>query len=140
METRNTSIGLFVIAGLVLFGLGMFLIGDRHQAFARHREYYSEFVNLAGLTKGVKVRVAGMDAGEVIAIEVPDSPSARFRIKWRIDTKLAGLVRADSVAVIGTEVVVGDTFLSIRPGTAHAAQAPGGATIPAENQRSSPIC
>src|SRR5580693_1292765 len=99
METRNASIGLFVIAGLVLFGLGMFLIGDRHEAFARHREYYAEFVNLAGLTKGAKVRVAGMDAGEVLAIGVPESPSSPFRIRFRIDDKLSGLVRVDSVAV-----------------------------------------
>jgi phospholipid/cholesterol/gamma-HCH transport system substrate-binding protein len=130
METRNASIGLFVIAGLVLFGLGMFLIGDRHEVFARHREYYAEFLNLAGLTKGAKVRVAGMDAGEVLAIGVPDSPSSRFRIKFRIDNKLSGLVRVDSVAVIGTEGVVGDTFLSIRPGTAHAAEAAALSTIP----------
>jgi phospholipid/cholesterol/gamma-HCH transport system substrate-binding protein len=130
METRNASIGLFVTAGLVLFGLGMFLIGDRHEAFAHHREYYSEFVNLAGLTKGAKVRVAGMDAGEVLAIGVPESPSSGFRIKWRIDSKLSGLVRVDSVAVIGTEGVVGDTFLSIRPGTAHAAEAAALSTIP----------
>jgi phospholipid/cholesterol/gamma-HCH transport system substrate-binding protein len=132
METKNASIGLFVIAGLVLFGVGMFLIGDRHQAFARHREYYSAFVNVAGLTKGAKVRVAGMDAGEVLAIGVPDSPSTRFRIKWKIDAKLAGLVRADSVAEIGTEGVVGDTFLSIRAGTAHAAQAAALSTIPGQ--------
>jgi phospholipid/cholesterol/gamma-HCH transport system substrate-binding protein len=132
METRNVSVGLFVIAGLVLFGLGIFLIGDRHQAFAHHREYYSEFVNLAGLTKGAKVRVAGMDAGEVVAIGVPDTPSSGFKLKWRIDAKLAGLVRADSVALIGTEGVVGDTFLSIRAGTAHAAQAAALSTIPSK--------
>jgi phospholipid/cholesterol/gamma-HCH transport system substrate-binding protein len=130
METRNASIGLFVIVGLVLFGIGMFLVGDRHQVFARHRDYYSEFVNLAGLTQGAKVRVAGMDAGEVLTIGVPDSPSSGFKVKWRIDTKLAGLVRADSIAVIGTEGVVGDTFLSIRAGTAHAAQAAALSTIP----------
>lgn len=130
METKNAGIGLFVIAGLVLFGLGMFLIGDRHQVFAQHREYYSEFVNLAGLTRGTKVRVAGMDAGEVVGIDVPASPSSRFRVKWRIESRLAGLVRADSVAVIGTEGVVGDTFLAIRAGTAHAAQAAELSTIP----------
>jgi phospholipid/cholesterol/gamma-HCH transport system substrate-binding protein len=130
MEKRNAKIGLFVIAGLVLFTLGMFLIGDRHRAFARHREYYAGFVNLAGLTRGARVRVAGMDAGEVLSIDVPASPSARFKVKWRIDDKLAGLVRADSVAEIGTEGVVGNTFLSIRPGTAHATQAPQLSTIP----------
>src|SRR5215510_8137196 len=118
MKTSKAAIGLFVIGGLVLFGVGMFLIGDRHQVFARHTEYYSEFVNLAGLAKGAKVRVGGMDAGQVLAIDVPDSPSSRFRVKWRINEKLRGLVRTDSVVSIGTEGVVGGTFLSVRPGSA----------------------
>jgi phospholipid/cholesterol/gamma-HCH transport system substrate-binding protein len=130
METRRVSIGIFVIGGLALFGIGMFLIGDRHQAFTRHIEYYSEFANLIGLTDGAKVRVGGMDAGQVSAIEVPDSPPSRFRVKWRIDAKLRGLVRTDSVATIGTEGVVGGTYLSVLPGTAQAPEAPALATIP----------
>src|SRR6266404_5190922 len=132
MENRNVSIGLFVIGGLVLFGTGMFLIGDRHQVFARHSEYYSEFVNLAGLGKGAKVRVGGMDAGQVLAINVPPSPPSRFRVKWRIDAKLSGLVRADSVATIGTEGIVGGTYLSVQAGSARALQADALATIPSK--------
>ncbi|HTU48531.1 MAG TPA: MlaD family protein [Bryobacteraceae bacterium] len=129
MKTRSVSIGLFVVGGLLLFGLGMFLIGDRHQVFARRTEYYSEFVNLAGLEKGAKVRVAGMDAGQVLAIGVPDSPSSRFRVKWRIDAKLRGLVRSDSLATIGTEGIVGGTYLSVRPGSAQAPESQALATI-----------
>jgi phospholipid/cholesterol/gamma-HCH transport system substrate-binding protein len=130
METRKVSIGIFVIGGLALFGIGMFLIGDRNQLFTRHVEYYSEFANLIGLSDGAKVRVGGLDAGQVTAIEVPDSPPARFRVKWRIDAKLHGLVRTDSVATIGTEGVVGGTYLSVLPGTAQGAEAPALATIP----------
>ena len=132
MENRNASIGLFVIGGLLLFGIGMFVIGDRHQAFARHTEYYSEFVNLAGLSNGARVRVGGMDAGQVVAIDVPDSPSSRFRVKWRIDAKLRGLVRADSVATVDTEGIVGGTYLAVRPGSAQARQAGALATIPSK--------
>ena len=132
MQNRNLSIGLFVIGGLVLFGIGMFVIGDRHQAFARHTEYYTEFVNLAGLTNGSKVRVAGMDAGQVLAIAVPDSPSSRFRVKWRIEAKLRGLVRADSIVTIDTEGIVGGTFLSVRQGSAQAVQAEALSTIPSK--------
>src|SRR5262249_55209620 len=95
MDMKKEHIGVLVVGGLLLFGLGMFLIGDRHQAFARHSEFYAEFVNLAGLSNGAKVRVAGMDAGQVRDITVPTSPSSRFRVKWRIDTKLRGLVRTD---------------------------------------------
>jgi phospholipid/cholesterol/gamma-HCH transport system substrate-binding protein len=85
----------------------MFVIGDRHQAFARHTEYYSEFVNLAGLANGANVRVARMDAERVLAITAPDSPSSRFRVKWRIDARLRGLVRTDSVVTISAEGIVG---------------------------------
>jgi len=132
MKNRNVGIGSFVIAGLALAGAGMFFIGDRHQAFTRHIEYYSEFVNVAGLPNGAQVRVGGMDAGQVLAIGVPDSPSSRFRVKFRIDAKLRGLMRTDSLATIGTEGVVGGSYLSIRPGSAHASQAAALATIPSK--------
>src|SRR5262245_18744641 len=105
MRNKNLNVGLLVIGGLLLFGLGMFLIGDRRQAFGQHVEYYSEFLNLAGLSNGAKVRVGGMDGGEVIGIAVPESPPSRFRIRWRINARLRGLVRTDSVATIATEGV-----------------------------------
>ena len=132
MKTSNVGIGLFVIGGMLLFGVGMFLIGDQQQLFTHHSEYYSDFANLAGLTKGAKVRVAGMDAGAVVSIGVPDSPSAGFRVKWRIDSKLGGLVRTDSVATIATEGVVGGTFLAVRSGTPQALPAAKLATIPSK--------
>ena len=130
MGMKKERIGLFVIGGFVLFGIGMFLIGDRHQLFARHTEYYTQFTNLSGLTTGAKVMVSGLGAGEVLTIDVPDSPSARFRVRFRIDARLRALVRSDSVATISKEGVVGGTYLSVRPGSSHAPQANALATIP----------
>ena len=51
--------------GLALFATGLFMIGNRHEAFGRHAQFYVEFSNLSGIAKGAKVQVAGMDAGEV---------------------------------------------------------------------------
>ena len=132
MRNKNLIVGLFVLAGLAIFTTGLFLIGNRHQAFARHIDYYAEFTNLAGLSKGSKVQVAGMDAGQVLDIAVPDSPSGRFRIKLRIDERLRGLVRTDSVATIGTQGVVGETFLLIHPGSPKAATAGTLALLPSK--------
>ena len=132
MKNRNVVVGLFVAAGLMLFTVGLFLIGNRHQAFARHIEFYAEFKDLSGLAKGSKVQVGGMDAGQILDIGVPDSPSAKFRVSLRIDEKFRGLVRTDSLATIGTEGVVGDTFLLIRPGSANAQAAPAFATLPSK--------
>ena len=132
MRNKNVSVGLFVLGGLVLFGGGLFLIGDRRQAFGEHVEYYSEFQNLAGLANGATVRVGGMNAGEVLDIGVPGSPPSRFRVKWTINARLRGLVRGDSNVSIETEGVVGGTYLAVRPGTAQALQAAALATIPSK--------
>jgi phospholipid/cholesterol/gamma-HCH transport system substrate-binding protein len=132
MKNRNLVVGLFVAGGLTLFTFGLFLIGNRHQAFARHIEFYAEFRNLSGLAKGAKVQVAGMDAGQVLDIAIPESPSAEFRLKLRIEEKFRGLVRTDSLATIGTEGVVGGTFLQIHPGSSNAQAAAARATLPSK--------
>src|SRR5580698_9536291 len=104
---RYLIVGLFIVASLGLFALGLFMIGNRHEAFARHMDFYTEFADLSGIAKGTKVQVAGMNAGQVLDIAIPDSPSSKFRIHFQINEKLHGLVRTDSVVTIGTEGVVG---------------------------------
>ena len=105
---RFMKVGVFVLAGLALFATGLFMIGNRHEAFARHVELYTEFPGVSGIVPGAGVQVAGMDAGEVLAMEIPNAPSAKFKVKVRINEKFSGLVRADSVVTVGTEGVVGN--------------------------------
>ena len=132
MQNKNLLVGTFVLAGLVLFMAGLFLIGNRHEAFARHVDYYADFTNLSGLSKGSKVQVAGMDAGQVLDVAVPASPQARFRVKLRISENLQGLVRTDSLATIGTQGVVGETFLLIHPGSSQAPAATPLSVLPSK--------
>lgn len=121
MSIRYLLVGIFIIAGVALFALGIFLVGNRHEAFSRHLLLYSDFADVDGLTKGSKVRVGGMDAGQVTKIDVPDSPRSPFRVQMRINEQLHGLVRTDSLVTIDTEGVVGEIFLSIHPGSPEAA-------------------
>jgi|SRR5208282_5944674 len=132
MTNRNAIVGIFMIAGLILFSVGIFSVGNRHEAFAPHLQLYTQFSNLDGLTKGSKVQVAGMDAGQIIEVGIPDSPSSRFRIKFEINQALSGLVRKDSVVTIATEGIVGGTFLLIRPGSPQALPASRFSTLPSE--------
>lgn len=132
MAKKNLLVGIFVLAGIVLFTVGLFLIGSRHNAFDRHIEYYTEFSNLSGLAKGAKVRVSGMEAGQVTDIQIPASPTSRFRVKMQVESKLRGLVRTDSLVSIETEGVVGDTFLLIKSGTPHAPPAGSLSTLPSK--------
>ncbi|RZU38796.1 MlaD family protein [Edaphobacter modestus] len=121
MSRRYLAVGIFIIAGVTLFALGIFLVGSRREAFSRHVLLYTEFADLDGVTKGSKVQVAGMDAGQVTGIEVPRSPTGHFRVQMKVDEQLHGLVRTDSVVTIDTEGVVGNTFLTIHSGSPNAA-------------------
>src|SRR5580698_3501443 len=132
MPRRYLIAGLFIIAGVILFALGIFLVGSRHEAFSRHVLLYTEFADLDGIAKGSKVQVAGMDSGQVTGIEVPRSPSGHFRVQMKVDEQLHGLVRTDSVVTIDTEGVVGDTFLTIHSGSPNAAIAKGDSILPSK--------
>jgi phospholipid/cholesterol/gamma-HCH transport system substrate-binding protein len=132
MSNRNITVGIFVAAGVSLFSVGLFLIGNQHKTFARHFEVYAEFANLDGVAKGAKVRVAGMDAGEVVDIGVPDRPLAKFRVKLSIEQRLHVLVRSDSVVTIATEGVVGDKFLLVHQGGQQTSEAGPLTTLPSK--------
>ena len=75
---RGALVGGFVIGGVLLFGAGLFLIGDRRLLFDRQFEINSTFGKVTGLQVGTRVRLAGLDAGEVLEIQIPSRPSDRF--------------------------------------------------------------
>ncbi|HKN20745.1 MAG TPA: MlaD family protein [Terracidiphilus sp.] len=129
---RNLTVGLFTLAGLALFTAGLFMIGNRHEAFERHLVLYSEFSELSGIAKGSKVRVAGMDAGRVLQIDLPNSVSSKFRVEIQIDDRLHPIIRRNSVVSIDTEGIVGNTYLSISPGSAAAPAVSSGDTLPSK--------
>jgi len=129
MSKHSLTTGAFVLIGTALFTLVIFMIGGEHGAFAKHTDYCVEFADISGLMKGSKVRVGGLDAGEVMEVGVPDSPGGRFRLKLRVGDQVHGLIRSDSVVRIVPEGLVGEKLLLIYPGTAKAAEAKPGDTL-----------
>jgi len=114
---KKLIVGLFVGATLLLFGVGLFLIGDAKQLFSKSFDVSADFEKVTGLEIGTKVRVAGMDAGAVTVITIPPQPNAKFKVRFRIAEKLHPLVRRDSVASIQTDGLLGNKFLEIGAGT-----------------------
>ena len=83
-RTRTALVGAFVLLGLLLFGGGLFLIGDRRLLFAEQFELNTTLTKVTGLQVGTRVRVAGLDAGEVLDVALPPRPSAPFVIRMRV--------------------------------------------------------
>lgn len=128
-RNRLAAVGAFVILGILLFGVGLFLIGDRRMLFDDTFDVYAEFSRVAGLENGAIVRVAGMNAGEVKEIHLPASPSAKFRARLRVRRDLHQLIRLDSVASIQNDGLVGNKFVQVEAGTDASPQVPDGGTI-----------
>jgi phospholipid/cholesterol/gamma-HCH transport system substrate-binding protein len=117
MKAHPALVGAFVLGGVLLFAVGLFLIGNRRMLFADTLHVYAEFSEVAALDVGAKVRVAGMDAGEVEAVQIPTGPGGRFRVRMRVREDLHPLIRLDSVATIQNDGLVGNKFVQIEAGT-----------------------
>ena len=72
---RAAGVGVFVVGGLLLFAVGLFMIGDRQMAFAKKVTLYTEFNRITALQPGAIVRVSGAKAGAITEITPPNTPS-----------------------------------------------------------------
>ena len=121
ISTKAVGAGAFLLVGVVLFATGLFMIGERRMLFERRYTVFTEFSRLGQLESGAVVRVAGMTAGEVTDIRIPDSPSAKFRVRMEVREDMRQLVRTDSVATTQTEGLVGAIYVNIAAGSEAAA-------------------
>ena len=129
---RLAGIGVFVLGGLSLFTIGLFMIGDRQMAFAKKVTIATEFKKITGLQPGGIVRVSGAKAGAITKIVPPATPGGKFRVEFEITEALRQLVRLDSLASIETEGLVGGNYLGVGSGTDASPAAQAGATIPSK--------
>lgn len=120
---------MFVLGGALLFAIGLFMVGNRRNLFQDQFDVRADFGKISGLQKGAKVRVAGMDAGEITGILIPDGPAGKFGVVMRVREDLHQLVRADSVATIQNDGLVGNKFVQIDVGTEAVPPAPNGSVI-----------
>ncbi|MFN2445401.1 MAG: MlaD family protein [Vicinamibacterales bacterium] len=129
-RSRSVVIGAFLVGGFLLFAGGLFLIGDRRLLFADQFELHTTFGKVTGLQIGSAVRLAGLDAGEVVEITIPSRPSQRFDVRMRVREDVRQLIRTDSVGSVQTDGLVGSTFIQISPGSDAALVVPQGGAIP----------
>lgn len=128
-DFKKGLVAVFVLGGVVLFAIGLFLIGDRKKLFSGSVEIYAEWKDLGGLQNGGIVRVAGMSGGEITNIDLPPSPEQKFKVRFRILKDFLPILRTDSIATIETDGLVGNKLVEISPGTAKAPQLSEGGTL-----------
>jgi phospholipid/cholesterol/gamma-HCH transport system substrate-binding protein len=113
-------LGVVVLLGLGLATAGLCAVGSRSWFRGDSFHVRAGFKGIQGVELGTRVRVQGIDAGEVIALEPPTSPGGDVVVRMRIDGGMRALIRADASVQIVSEGLIGGKAVEITPGTAAA--------------------
>jgi len=129
---RDIKVGLFVLAGLVMVALVIFLIGDERRLFERDVEFKTSFPDVQGLKPGAPVRMGGIDVGHVRDVGYGDDPSdTTVYVRLSIVSTEATRIKIDAVAKIAAKGLLGDKLVEITVGEAPES-VPVGGKIPGE--------
>jgi phospholipid/cholesterol/gamma-HCH transport system substrate-binding protein len=120
--SRQLKVGLFVIMGLALTMVAVFLIGSTSQLWVAKAGYRTAFHDVAGLKSGAPVRMGGIDIGQVTGVDVgPDPKDTRVFVSMSIDKKDAARIKIDTVARVSNKGLLGDRMIELTVGNPEAA-------------------
>jgi phospholipid/cholesterol/gamma-HCH transport system substrate-binding protein len=94
--------------------VGLFAVGSRGWFGRNPLEVRVGFDGIRGVEVGTRVRIQGMDAGEVAAIEPPAGPGEPVLLRLRLRDEYRHLVLAGSNVQIVSEGLIGAKVLEIR--------------------------
>ncbi len=108
-------LGLVVLLASGLAVGGLFAVGSRGWFGKDALHVRTGFKEIRGVEVGTRVRVQGIDAGEVVQVTPPDHPDGNVVLRLRLKGEYRHLVRASSVVQIVSEGMIGGKVLEIRP-------------------------
>src|SRR5207247_8169746 len=113
-------VGVFVLVALAAFLVMVYALGARARLFEAHYTIHADFTEVAGLTEGATVRLAGVQIGRVTDVRLPGEPGGKVRVDLTIARRYADRIRRDSIARIETQGLLGDKVGEVTVGSAAA--------------------
>ena len=118
METHSPQfkfrLGLFIITGIGLFILGIFIIGKQKNLFNPVFTLNANFQNVSGLQVGNTVRFSGINVGTVDNIQIINDSTVN--VQMLIKKEVQKFLKSDSQARIGSEGIIGDKVVVLSQG------------------------
>ena len=131
METHTQKfkirLGLFIIGGLLIFVIAIFIIGKQEHLFDPVFKISTTFHNVSGLEAGSNIRYSGINVGTVDKIRIINDTTVR--VDMMIKRSVQQFIKDDCEAGIGTAGVIGDRILIITQGSEDASLVKDGAFI-----------
>ncbi len=111
---QNIKLGIFVLAGLILFLAAVFLIGSENNIFNKTFSIHAIFKNVEGLKEGDNVWLSGVKIGTVREVRIVKE--GRVVVTLNLKENQNKFIKKDATAFIGSDGLVGNKIVVIRPG------------------------
>lgn len=115
--SSTARLGAFILAALAMFGVVVFLIGNKQFLFSRTYQIKAPFDNVAGLEEGAPVRAGGVRIGTVVKIDLPHQPEEKITVDIELANRTQEVIRRDSIASVETEGLLGAKYVAISFGS-----------------------
>ncbi len=122
METYThkfkVRLGIFVIGGLTLFVLAIFMIGKQRNLFNPVIRLSTNFHNVSGLQVGNNIRFSGINVGTVDKLTIVNDTTVN--VTMLIKEEVGQFIKSDCEVTVGSEGLIGGRLLIISPGSTDA--------------------
>ena len=125
---NEIKVGIFALAGLVLFCLSVVLLGGDKLFLTRTYTLKLRMNQVQGLGRGSVVTLTGVGVGNIEDIKFVDK-SRDVEVILNIESAVQSRITEGSKATIKTQGALGDKFVFIEPGPTDAAPIPSGGAI-----------
>lgn len=115
--SQKIKIGIFTIVGILFLVAGIFFIGSKKNMFSDTYMIYGTFSNVGGLNVGNNIRFAGITVGTVEDIRIISD--TLIRVDMRMKENVKPFLKADAMATIGGDGLMGDKLVTITSGSAN---------------------
>jgi phospholipid/cholesterol/gamma-HCH transport system substrate-binding protein len=135
LKWSQLRVGLTVLFASVTLAVLIFLMSGTAGWFTHKIVLKAYFDNAGGLRVGAPVRLSGVDIGNITHIRiVGDKPATPVEVTMKVNTNYAFLLRKDSIALLATAGILGETYVDIDSATAKGPQVMDGDTLAIRSQ------
>ena len=127
--------GLTVLFASITLAVLIFVMSGTGGWFTSKITLRSYFDNAGGLREGAPVRLAGVDIGNVTGVRIVNGkPMTPVEVTMKVNTKYSFNLRKDSVTLLSTAGILGETYVDVDSSTAKGPEATDGDMLAARNQ------
>lgn len=112
--SNHIKLGAFVLAGMFFLVLLLYMIGKNRNMFGSHLTLRAVFTDADGLKPGNNVRYAGIEIGTVSYVRFLSDTAVE--VGMTISDQAAGVIHRNAMASVGTDGLVGNRVVNLKPG------------------------